>query len=85
MMQPIYLYVYCRKEAGIVAYMRAYKYERPKPNTTPNCSLFLYSEKSKRYHETFVYFMDWKGNSLSIVADPKMFRYAITRIGLDVR
>lgn len=84
-MPEIYLYCYCKEFQGTVEFIRAYKYQAPKKDSTPQCSMLLYSQKSKRYHETFVYLMDWKGNVLNITPDPKMFHYAITRIGLDVR
>lgn len=85
MTQKIYLYVYCKEYNGAINFMRAYKYQSQRKDTTPSCSLSLYSEKSKRYHETMVYFLDWQGKSINITPDSKMFRYAVTRIGLDIR
>ncbi|AXH77631.1 MAG: hypothetical protein [Caudoviricetes sp.] len=84
-MPRIYLYVYCKEYNGVVSFMRAYKYQTPKKDTTPSCSMFMYSDKSKRYHETYIYFMDWFGEPMQVIPDSKMFRYAVTRIGLDVR
>lgn len=85
MNQIIYLYCYCREYMGTVELIRSYKYQAPKKDTTPSCSMLLFSEKSKRYHETYIYLMDWKGNAISLVPDSKLFRASITRIGLDVR
>lgn len=81
----IYIYCYCREYQGDIEFIRSYKYQAPKKDTTPSSSIFVYSQKSKRYHEAYIYFMDWKGKSISVIPDAKLFRLSIIRIGLDVR
>lgn len=84
-MPRIYIYLYCREYQGKIEYVRAYKYQAPKKDSTPSSSIFVYSHKSKRYHEAYLYIMDWAGKPLNELPDNKLFRQAILRIGLDVR
>lgn len=76
----IYLYLYRNSNGFIRAKKRVWS---PR---TPQASCFLYSYKTKKYHETFLYYFDEFGEPVSpFLIDSDIFRAALQREGLDLR
>jgi len=86
----LYVILFCKTtiENGTrrAEFIRAYKYLNPIKDKTPTCRHFLYSHKAKRYVLTDIYVCNWKGSqSETIELDRDIFRWALRRIGLDIR
>lgn len=67
-------------------YARAYKYlDKPK-NKTSGGALQVYSYKAKRYVWAHIYPCEWNGSqNHSCNIERNVMRYALRRIGLDIR
>lgn len=90
MSAELFVVLYCKTtvESGVrvAGFIRAYKYVNPVQDKTPTFRHFLYSHKAKRYVVTDVYVCDWKGSqSEQIEIGRDLWRWALRRIGLDIR
>lgn len=79
-MAELHVIFYCN--GGLI---RAYKYLDEPKNSTASTMHFLYSQKAKRYIVSYLYFRDWNGEPLDFTPDYQHMRYALNRIGLEMR
>lgn len=89
-MPELFIALYCKIERDEISeravFVRAYKYGNPLPDKTPQFSHLVYSYKAKRYVIANFYVMNWKGEQRTEVAiNRDLWRWALRRIGLDIR
>lgn len=89
-MADLHIVIYCKYRivdgSPVAHYARAYKYlDKPK-NKTAGGEHFVYSYKAKRYVSARFYFVAWDGSSLhNCTLSYALWRFALNRIGLDMR
>lgn len=79
-MSKIHLYVYILDGGYIRCKKRVWSHR------TPQSSCFLYSNKTRQYHEALIYYMNASGEAIqTVIIDRQQFRAALMREGLDLR
>lgn len=86
----LFIVMYCKTSLndGVIAakYMRAYKYINPIDGKTTTFRHFVYSYKAKRYVVADFYVCEWDGSQSKSIELPRdLWRWALRRIGLDIR